>query len=735
MKGMVPRRSSFLKRLFFSYILLLIPLFAVYWGCTARVFENQCSLIAGGLKTELSIVQTQFESELQNLTLRGLTLSLKDEVSKSRMYQNGTDAKHIMDQLKDIRSSSTLVSEVFLWYGGEEVYSSVGMSRLTTLGAWQMGLPQSEITRLEEWISEEQSRNLLLLKINDNASVAVFYQPIPVGNEPTAVNFTLNMNTLGQWFNRFASEYDCTLFIEFSTGDVVEWTRRSGVVTMCLLDTLPETGKGVLCLQSSDMPMGLTIRAELKESEIYEKIWHNRTFYLLMLAVLLLAGLTGALLLSMRNAKPIRLIAQSAVESIAKDEDKGPIDEIDAIGRLIEVTRQENQSMQAGIIEARRQLLQQTMLLLCSGGIADPVMVREVLAVNGQELVEKCYAVALLSYTAVSNGSPADLAGLSSCTLSAVTRIDGCQVLAVLIQTPTPDEDRVSRAAFARRLRDECRESGLRMPSVFMGRPCEALEQVNQAYIEAVFTFKTVSSAEESNVYCFEELIDEPVPALKFDPEDMREFSLSMEEMDGRRLEKCVRRLLNDIQSMSETPDMQTLMRYHLIRMALRGLIRLGIGKESCAELLQLDPTAEEPFSQRLVQLLKGIFSTSANEAEMFTKAVEYINGHYTDQGLTLEEVAARLGQNKSVLSRVFKSQSGMRYIDYLSDLRMRKAAQLLEGTDFQIKEITQQVGYWDPVSFQKKFKMVFGVNPSEYRTQHGMKIEKMEEENNEQNG
>ena len=132
--------------------------------------------------------------------------------------------------------------------------------------------------------------------------------------------------------------------------------------------------------------------------------------------------------------------------------------------------------------------------------------------------------------------------------------------------------------------------------------------------------------------------------------------------------------------------------------------------------LYALDPQKGGDFAQQLLFLLKRACAAGQATDELYAAAVAFVQEHYTDQNLSLEDVAQAIGQNKTYVSRMFRLHSGRRYIDYLSDLRLNRAAELLAHSDLQIREITHLVGYWDSVSFQKKFRAAFGVNPSEYR-------------------
>ena len=90
---------------------------------------------------------------------------------------------------------------------------------------------------------------------------------------------------------------------------------------------------------------------------------------------------------------------------------------------------------------------------------------------------------------------------------------------------------------------------------------------------------------------------------------------------------------------------------------------------------------------------------------------------NYCRYDLSLEEVAAQAGLSKTQMSKLFKAQMDVNYLDYLTQLRMEKAKKLLSGTEKPIKEIIADVGYIDRASFAKKFKAYYGVSPAQYRS------------------
>ncbi len=97
--------------------------------------------------------------------------------------------------------------------------------------------------------------------------------------------------------------------------------------------------------------------------------------------------------------------------------------------------------------------------------------------------------------------------------------------------------------------------------------------------------------------------------------------------------------------------------------------------------------------------------------------AKEYINDNYARQ-LPLKEVAEAVDLNTSYFSNFFKLKTGKKFTDYLLDVRMNHAIELLCDPRTKIYEIGILVGYEDVVSFGRAFKKKFKMSPGQYREQ-----------------
>lgn len=96
-------------------------------------------------------------------------------------------------------------------------------------------------------------------------------------------------------------------------------------------------------------------------------------------------------------------------------------------------------------------------------------------------------------------------------------------------------------------------------------------------------------------------------------------------------------------------------------------------------------------------------------------KIKEYLDQNFTSP-ITLDSLSETVYISKHYLSHLFKEQTGVSPIKYLTSKRMEKACELLSETERPVSEVSKAVGYENPLYFSQVFKRIYGISPVKYR-------------------
>ena len=107
---------------------------------------------------------------------------------------------------------------------------------------------------------------------------------------------------------------------------------------------------------------------------------------------------------------------------------------------------------------------------------------------------------------------------------------------------------------------------------------------------------------------------------------------------------------------------------------------------------------------------------TDSRRAEILRDAQAEMERRFAEP-LTVDEVARAVGTSRRQLQRVFEEVAGTTFRTYLAEVRMRHAADRLEGGR-TVAAIARSVGYRQPAQFAKAFRRHHGVSPSEARAE-----------------
>lgn len=98
-----------------------------------------------------------------------------------------------------------------------------------------------------------------------------------------------------------------------------------------------------------------------------------------------------------------------------------------------------------------------------------------------------------------------------------------------------------------------------------------------------------------------------------------------------------------------------------------------------------------------------------------FLKLVRYINENYRNE-ISLTGAAQVMNMNSNYISQLFKKETGITFVHYITQKRIEDAKELLTSTKKPLTDIALEVGFNDTFHFIKTFKRYVGMTPGQYR-------------------
>ena len=148
------------------------------------------------------------------------------------------------------------------------------------------------------------------------------------------------------------------------------------------------------------------------------------------------------------------------------------------------------------------------------------------------------------------------------------------------------------------------------------------------------------------------------------------------------------------------------------------------IETSKCVEKINSDISITEKKESicELVREVCAYLKSNLGEpkSELYNIAKKIIEKRFTEPQLTSEDIAMDIGVSREYLLRVFRENCRIGLIDYLHEVRIKEAQEILKrDNSLTLTEISQLVGYSSVKTFSRVFKSSVGITPGLYREKH----------------
>ena len=676
------KSKGMMARFLLSYLCVLTPMLILSLWMVNTMRAGRVAQLRSQVSMRVENALARLDEQVEQYRESAIVLANEPEFLRYKMLESEQNAREGIVRLREVLGYHPELWEIFLVYDAQRVYSNRGMSSADTFFADTLKLDEDLAERTRAAVRQDES---CVLRLNRMGAEALYLYHFPVriysNNVVVSVNFLLNVSNL----------------LHAVATTVADPTAR---ILLAPRSTEAETGgmeipPGYASVSGTGGYYFLTVAYD--ESTLMAGDAQRWAVWYLAIAVLMLMLVLLSYHLSRRHYKPIaRLVhrAQSASpggSGIAAENEYAYIDEM-----ILQMAR-ESDRLNQQLAAERRVIRRQSAALIFNGLVRDAREIRSRLDLSGARLDSDTFAV-----FAVSAGSPETLAAIrerAADCLQCEADTPASDVLLILSGLRGEDAQGAQRMAYVQWL-----AGGENIRAGVSGVK-EDLEQISQARLEALSAW---SQAREGAPEIARDMRLEKAAQLA------EAFSQSLARRDG----ECAIALLRQLRAEYCGAQNDENIRRILVSIALQlqnACQEEAEETENLSSLMEKVAAHGDNAWQTLEQVVRGVCARD-DRSDIVAEALAYIRQEFASSDLSLDAVAEHCGVSSAYMSRLFKRRMGTGYIDYVTQLRMAEAKNLLRGTTLPVAEIATRVGYINASSFRKKFKMITGRSLSEYR-------------------
>ena len=106
-------------------------------------------------------------------------------------------------------------------------------------------------------------------------------------------------------------------------------------------------------------------------------------------------------------------------------------------------------------------------------------------------------------------------------------------------------------------------------------------------------------------------------------------------------------------------------------------------------------------------------------DQEFMKRLLDFIEANMSDINLKIEQLADAMNLSRAVFYTKLKAISGLSPIDFLRDIRIKRACQLIASGNYTISQVAYMTGFKDPKFFSRTFRKIMNCSPTEYKEQN----------------
>ena len=712
-------KGKVVGRILILYLSVLIPMLL----CSVLMAKSSFRQSEQQEEQRMKIMLQDIVSELNSWSIdfqnQSSSLGEMWEISPTQVLTSTENAKQAIRQLNHARLFDGRTEDIVVYYGVGKLYTSQGIVNKKTYFDSSLNCMKESTDRGLAALAAT-SRSVMLLRTNNNSDLLIWHVPIRkyTTNYRFSANYIVSFERVVEVFENHAA-YNQMMF-RVTVGEENAYVRvvdgRGDVLEPDLFNMWQKSGD-MVCLSQDFADMEVTLFYDPQVSQTQFQSFQAMNIFLLILGMLL--STIVSVVFSYHRWGRIKSLTDKWLIAPYEDQKKKVFrDEFDYIQIMLEQSERENVQVIQNTQMYRHGMIRQVAKVIFHGLVIKVDAIHPILHSCGLELCEEYFY--LCGVVLENNTDIRKLERLFDDCLYCEDVVNGKMVLLFMVESSTTDHDCKERLEMADKILNDMLSIGVKCSCFALSQVYGSLSLINYAYLEVISLMEKPVHSEDLIVCGDMHLRSRSEHLTKLQSEQLEHF---IEALEKKNLDKAQETLANMLMEPSQNGSQNQYYMRYCIRQSMVLAVRGENFEENSglmAKIMSINPMDEMNFYERILKILQSICESNKSR-EQLDEAVLYVKENYHRYDLSLEEVSVQVGMSKTQISKLFKAQLGINYLDFLTQLRMDKARELLLNTDETVKNILMSVGYIDKTSFTKKFKAYYGMSPTEYRGSNKM--------------
>ncbi|MCA0753580.1 AraC family transcriptional regulator [Paenibacillus sp. N4] len=683
-------------------------------------------------------------------SLKGIEMDVLEEVEKNDIYsdfldagQSGNDREALFDVVDSMRSliaSDTLIDSIYIYRNKDkQVLTRSGMVE------WSGFADKAYIEQALDnpdnrvWSSIRTYREFSIE--TDKRVISMFKRwPLPFGTDGIIV-INVDMYAVERMIRSMNNDEVSFLNVRDGQGKMIFSTQAAGT------GESGEPGGSVLNRVPSDL-LGWTFESGSNTGQLF--VWLSVISYVWVVIgiITVLFAIIYMIYITRKNYKPIRLM-MNRIESIqlSKGEFGTKLDELSMIDMTLETLIKQSadyeKQQRENLLVGRRQLFHDIIQGERLEAVEERLMKLRLLP-EGTTLDRPAFVVVEIGQygdfrSGFSLGDQNTLKFALTNVLQELAQAGGMfgwaewiaeNRMGIIVNVSGGEQDAKERIrSFADTGRGWVTEH-LRMSLLFgVGFVTDDWQRLGQSYKaavkalehkmslgkEAVIMSEDLPAGEGRKWYKYVQMCGELVKEFRLITGEWRvHLDAFFAQLEADRLkDEDIRTLLQTMTDMlgSELSSVSEQMREHFAGEQAEARKKVA---EETVSLEQLKSVYLDDFTE--IYRTYVAYSETKNHRAMINEMKAYIEEHFENPDLSLKHLSDRFQISGKYASYLFKEEFNMKFVDFIVQLRIERAEELLAGTEEPIQSIALKVGYANSITFGRVFKRVVGVTPGDFR-------------------